>query len=119
MPSRIQGVGVFAIKDIPKGTNPFIGSCQHKYLEFTQKELEELDFGVKNMVKDFCIFKNGKMLIPTCAFNGIDISYFPNHSTKPNLTVDAYGEIFITSRNITAGEELTFDYNASYGKGNL
>ena len=54
-PSLLQGVGVFAVKDIPKGVNPFkmANGYRHNTIEFTKSELRYVDPAVKKMIDDF------------------------------------------------------------------
>jgi hypothetical protein len=55
-PSLISGVGVFAIKDIPKGTNPF-KEKDTKYLPVTEQELVHVSPEIKeHIVKLFVFF---------------------------------------------------------------
>lgn len=114
-PSKIEGVGVFAVRDIPKGKNPFADVKNSRYHQFTVKELNNLDKGVFKMIEDFfCIEKNGTVNITENALNGMDISFFVNNSEKPNLKVFDDGKndslCFKTIRKIKKGEELTFSY---------
>lgn len=116
-PSEIHRVGVFAIRDIPKGINPFIGTPQYNYIEFDKEELTDLDPNVKDMINAYFILEDGKIQIPDCGLNGIDISFFANHSDNPNIkTTDS--ETFTTLREIKVGEELTFNYNEDHGQEN-
>lgn len=114
--SKINGIGVFAIKDIPKGTNPFYGIKKQKWYRFKKSELANLDKEVKKMIDDFFGWeKDGTIFIPEFGLNGIDISFFLNQSKKPNIKTIDGGQNFITSRKIKKGEELTVSY-ASYYK---
>lgn len=117
--SKIHGVGVIAIKDIPKGTNPFIINntfCKdYKAINITEKELNSIPVEVKKMVKDFIApGKNGKYSIPYGGMNSLDISFYLNHSINNNI--DIYDDdqcefvIFITNKFIKKGEELTINY---------
>jgi len=115
-PSQINGVGVFAIKDIPKGTNIFKGSCNHNLISLGKKDIKTLNPEVKKIIKDFFIGRNGKVLVPTCAMNGIDISYYLNHSKTPNIKAGTNGEVFVSRRNIKKNEELTIDYEKDYSE---
>lgn len=113
-PSKIHGVGVFAIKNIPKGTNIFKGSCNHKLISLTEKDIKTLNPEVKKIIKDFFISRNGKVSVPTCALNGIDISYYLNYSKTPNIKASTNGELLVSKRNIKKNEELTIDYEKDY-----
>jgi SET domain-containing protein len=116
MPSKIHGVGVFAIRNIPKGTNIFKGSCSHKNIPLTQKDIKELDPAIRKMLKDFFVQKGEEIFVPECALNGIDISYFLNFSKNPNVKAYTNGEKLIAKRTIRKGEELTCDYERDYGE---
>ena len=108
--SDIEGVGIFAIKDIPAGTNPFLGVNKQKWHKVSDKELKNLDKEIQKMVSDFfCADKRGNFLIPECGLNGIDISFFLNTSKNPNVTTKD-GIIFRTIKNIKKGQELTVSY---------
>ena len=116
-PSKIEGIGIFAVRDIPKGKNPFLGIKNSRYHEFNIKELGKLDKGIIKMVEDFFVVeKNGTVNITENALNGMDISFFLNHSNKPNLKIfddgknDSY--CFKTTKKIKKGEELTIAYEA-------
>ncbi len=109
--SKIEGVGIFAVRDIPKGIDPFLGMRQEYWHKFSLAELKDLPTSVLKMIDDFFVReKNNTVYIPEYGLNGIDISFFVNHSKKPNLkTKDGFK--FVTARKIKAGEELTIDYN--------
>jgi SET domain-containing protein len=108
--SPISGVGVFAIKKIIKGRNPFIGCFSEDYFEFTPKEIESLESGIKKYVKDMCALQKGICYLPKCGVARIDISFFLNHSKTPNMREINEGDGFVAKRDIDIGEELTVDY---------
>jgi len=113
--SKIEGVGVFAVREIPKGINPFSGVKKQNWIKFNVNELENLDKEVLKMIDDFFVIeKDSTVYIPERGLNGIDISFFVNNSKKPNLKIVGDGikeEInFITSKVIKKGEELTVSY---------
>jgi SET domain-containing protein len=110
-PSPIEGIGVFAIKDIPKNTNPFLGIRKQKWFKISMAELAGLDGEILKMIDDFFeIKKAGTVLLPECGINGMDISFFLNNSKKPNLRILTDGVNFVSSRKIKKGEELTVSY---------
>jgi SET domain-containing protein len=92
-PSPLHGVGVFAIKPI----------MQNKKIPKT----------VKEMIKAFYAFQDGKIFCDARSFNEINISYFLNHSEKPNLDVEEINEetVFTANRIIRVGEELMVNYS--------
>jgi len=108
--SQIHGIGVFAIRDIPKGESVFYGSPKQEWLLFSKKELDNLDQEVKKMIDDFFASnKKGNIFMPKNGLNSIDISFFLNYSDKPNCQ-STNNDIFIATRKIKKGEELTADY---------
>jgi SET domain-containing protein len=110
-----HGVGVVALRPIPKGTDPF-KNCDPfgDVLEVSEKELDAYDAPkeVKDMVRDFCALQDGVYFVPNFGIDAIDKSYFLNHSSKPNMVSKDKGETFITARAIKKGEELTANYDA-------
>lgn len=110
-PSKIAGVGIFAIRDIPKNTNPFLGSDSHSFFKFKMADLKGLDRQILKMIDDFLVIeKDQTVMIPSGGLNNINISFYLNHSDKPNLKVINDGFNFITLRKIKKGEELTSSY---------
>ena len=112
MPTPNGGVGVFAIRDIPEGTNPF-GEDGITYLPIPVDAIfddPEIPDTVKKYVKDMCAREGGLFYIPSCGLNNIGPSYYVNHSRTPNLVTPDKGENFIICRQVKAGEELTIDY---------
>ena len=105
-----HGVGVVAIRDIPKGTNPFKHCPDIAVIEITQEEFANYDPEVVRLIKDMCAKQNGVYHVPATGIDSIGKNYYVNHSQTPNLVTLDEGETFITARNITKGEELTVDY---------
>ena len=111
-PSPLGGVGIFAIRDIPKGANPFFGTPRTKWVSLTRAELKTLPVAIRKLVTDFCVQdKPGVYLLPAGGPNCMDISFFLNFSKKPNVRPINGGDSFITIRKIKKGEELVSDYD--------
>jgi hypothetical protein len=115
-PSNVAGVGVFAIKDIPKGINPFkspIGCIKDKIYYVTQEDIKDSE--VKKLVDDFYHGKNGRHGVPLRGLNSNDISFYLNCSQNPNVGFDVNFNCslieFKTLRPINKGEELFINYN--------
>lgn len=113
-PSSVDGVGVFAIKKIPKTVNPFKTTSPLRYSVITLKDddVKDLNPNVRKVLKDFC--KSGDVYdVPYNGLNALDISFYMNHSNTPNVDIvsgtDEYLE-FRTNRDIEVGEELLIDY---------
>ena len=109
-PSSIHGVGVFALKMIPKGQNPFVGCDDFEYVRFADSALQGLDPGVLKYISDVCIHDEEGLSLPEIGINAIDVSYFLNHSATPNMRAVDRGAQFCALRTIHVGEELTVDY---------
>ncbi|MDO8407884.1 MAG: SET domain-containing protein [bacterium] len=110
-PSQIQGIGVFAIKDIPKGTDPFPGVPEVAWYKFDMAELTDLDETQRAFLDSFfVIHKDGTVYLSSTGLNGMNISYFLNNSDTPNVKTIDDGENFATMRPIKKGEELTVSY---------
>ncbi|HXY09856.1 MAG TPA: SET domain-containing protein [Terriglobales bacterium] len=111
-PSRIHGIGVFAIKDIPKETCVFRGDNQET-VWVKASAIKGLGREVKKFYRDFCISCSGRYGCPR-NFNMLTPAWYLNHSKKPNMALDKnYG--LISTRKIGKGEELTVDYETYNG----
>jgi uncharacterized protein len=117
--SETHGVGVFAIKDIPKGTNPFKysgGNCfNQKIIDISADEVKKLDPGVKKIVQDFYHKSDNIYGIPYHGPNSQDISFYMNTSNTPNVGIYSDKKCtmmaFKTLHQIKKGEELFINYN--------
>jgi len=118
-PSKIYGIGVFAVRDIPKGKNPFRMLPKYDsvgYVRITEDELEALPPKLSKLVRALFVPSDGKMYVPNHGMNIIRLNCYLNHSANPNMrTMDGYD--FITLRKIMVDEELTVDYR-TYGAEN-
>lgn len=116
--SKIHGTGVIAIKNIPKGVDPFKkpgNSCYRKRsINITKKETMGLNPSVRKMLRDFITPEDdGSFYVPEHGLNSIDISFFMNHSENNNIDIVDDGCEFLgfrTNRPIKKGEELTINY---------
>ena len=108
-PSK-DGVGVFAVKQIPKGTNPFIGCFEGEFIPIAEEKIRALSPEIQELIIDFCPFQDGLYDVPECGLNAVDISFFINHSDTPNMEENGDDYLFYALRDIEAGEELSVDY---------
>jgi uncharacterized protein len=116
-PSPIHGVGVFAVRHIPKGVDPFgIGMrYPRSWLEITPAELKRAPPGVRRLLTSlFVPDDDGTFRVPVLGANLVDIGAYLNHSDRPNMRT-ADGHRFVTKRGIRAGDELTVDYRTFGG----
>lgn len=110
---------MFAVKDIPKGVNPFKlsnGEClQYKTIDVPEEIVNSLQTGVKKMVKDFYVKEDTYYNIPYQGINVNDITFYINESKNPNLdiiiTKNCDMLIFKTNKLIKKGQQLFINYN--------
>lgn len=113
-PSTLHGVGVFAICEIPPGTNLFPndpGSLR----ELDPKFLENDDPEIRQLYNDYCVLSDGKWYGPS-DFNNLTVGWYLNHSSDPNVACDIEFN-FTTLRHIHKHEELTVDYRTYSERG--
>jgi hypothetical protein len=112
-PSSVSGVGIFAIRDIPKGVNPLKNFLKCRYVEVDPKlvfENEKIDPAVKKLVNDMYVVAEGKLNLWEGGLNALDIGFFINSSEHPNMVAESGAESFVAMRDIKKGEELFVDY---------
>jgi hypothetical protein len=114
-PSRIDkvGVGVFAIKNIKKGT-PLFGGDLDEMLWLEKSKLPRRPPAVRKLYDDFAVIETDaqgttRYGCPT-NFNRMTVAWYLNHSESPNTKCDDDLN-FSALRNINRGEELTVDYS--------
>ena len=112
--SNIHGVGVFALRDIPKGTQPLKSMVSRKEKKFSRAELKEIPSSVRKHLANFCLVDSGRVFVPEIGMNAINISVYLNHSKTPNLFFNKQ-EVLEALRDIARSEELTIDYDLSFG----
>ncbi len=116
--SKVHVVGVIAIKDIPKGTMPFatLSNEKEKIITLTKDDIKDINPNVRKILQDFFGDKKSNDYdVYAYGPNYINISFYLNHSDKPNIDVIEDTENnyfrFITNRKIKKGEELFINYN--------
>ena len=137
-PSRIAGVGVLAVRDIPPETDPFISPNNQLLppeppcIAICEEELTGLPLGVRTQLFSFFAALDdprdptgttrlrhpmGGLVygVNATGLERLDASWFVNHGEEPNVryseaTEDGTFNRYITTRTVRAGEELLADY---------
>lgn len=106
-PSPIHGIGIFAIRPIPKGTlytdhtNDTLDLIET--YELTPQEFDTIEPAIQKLILDRTIFE-GNTLRFTSPNTDAVLRSFMNHSSTPNT------DGVCTLRDIELGEELTEDF---------
>jgi SET domain-containing protein len=111
-PSPIEGVGVFALRDIPAGCRDLFSppAATDEFVAVPRAEVEALPPHARQMVETYCLYDAAHYWVPREGFRRMDLSLFLNHSDQPNVAAIDDGAWFEALRDIAAGEELTVDY---------
>jgi len=124
-PSQLDGVGIFANREIPEGTQVFKYNCKptHKSVDCTPEEVASLLPEAQRMVKKFFLQKeDGCYPVPkhgmACALGLsflVNSSYFTGSRAEANVkfgdTKDLSGYLeIVTDRTIYPDEELVLSY---------
>jgi SET domain-containing protein len=111
-PSKIHGVGVFAIRDIPKGTKLFReDDSELIWMKRSDLQLDKLPQGIRQLYDQFCLIKDkGETYGCPKSFNLMTVPWHLNHSKTPNVGCRR-NYTFYALRDIRKGEELTADYH--------
>ena len=111
--SPIHGIGVFAIRDIPKGAHPLVSLLKIKEFSFSKKEIKKLPASVQKEVRMFCYYDKDEHLIPSIGLNAMNMAFYMNHSKKPNIKY-LKNNTLLSLKKIKVGEELFFDYDLAF-----
>jgi hypothetical protein len=98
--SRVHGVGVVAIRDIPAGTLVFRGESE-RVAWVSRAAVRRLPPAIRQLYEDFGM---------------VSVGWYVNHSDRPNLEADEDAR-FRALRRIRKGEELTADYRTFTDEG--
>jgi hypothetical protein len=112
----VAGVGLIAVRNIPKGIDPFKNLFDPPTYAFSTDDLKDVPENVRTMVQDYFGKEDGLYYIPATGVNPLDILHFINHSDVPNVETINGGSVFVTTRDVKAGEELYADYR-TYDEG--
>ena len=110
--SPIEGIGVFALRDIPKGCREMFSKpgANDEWITLPKKEVEDLPHHVQFLVGNYCLYDEENYFIPGHGFKIMDLTLFLNHSDHPNIISINDGDYFEAISDIKSGEELVIDY---------
>ena len=105
--SNVHGMGVFALKPIPKGTRLIEYVGERVSHQEADSRYEEKD---ANDAHTFLFIVDSRTVIDA-GVDGNDARFF-NHACNPNCesVIEAKRVYIETTRDIAPGEELTYDY---------
>ena len=81
-PSAIEGIGVFAIRDIPSGCrNMFSKSSgmEDEYVKISKEEVDTLPAYSKKLIETYCLYDSDSYYVPGDGFKKMDLVNFLNH----------------------------------------
>jgi SET domain-containing protein len=117
-PSPIHGIGVFAVRTIPKGIDPLSSPLRVREIRMRLDQVDRLPRSVRKVVESLCYYDNRGFLIPYAGLNVVNLSIYLNHHKHPNLQMQPNGS-FLTLTKVPAHSELTMDYDQSFGDRHL
>ena len=109
-PSPVQGIGVFAVRDIPLGQRQLFSNDSSEWIKIPKEEVNQLPEHSKFLVENHCLYDEDSYYVPEYGFKMIDPVIYLNHADIPNIQSINDGEDFVALRDIKAGEELFVDY---------
>lgn len=112
-PSPVEGIGVFAIRDIPKGCREMFSGPVNgtdNWIPVSKTEIAKLPLASRKLVENYCLYDEENYFLPEYGFKKMDLVNFLNHSDTPNIISINEGEVFEALRDIEEGEELLVDY---------
>ena len=104
-PSPLHGIGVFAIRTIPKGTKNIFSEGMGEWIQVSKQEVETLPQSSKDLIENHCLFDEDHYFIPEYGFKLVDLVIYLNHSEIPNVRSLNEGAQFEALRDIQEGEE--------------
>lgn len=103
-PSKIEGVGVFANKNLKKGTRIY----WDKKIRKIKIDKAKKDKIVYEMCDRYCVETEKEYHCPL-NFQQMSIIWFLNHSKNPNLAKGK--DCWFSKKEIKKGEEMTINYD--------
>lgn len=109
-PSTVHGIGVFALRDIPKGCKTLFSKHVGNWIKVPISDIEQLPEASRNLVETYCLYDETDYYLPDYGFKVMDLVNYLNHSSTPNVISVNDGEYFESLRDIAEGEELFVNY---------
>lgn len=109
-PSGVHGIGVFAIRDIPKGCKDIFSKNVGEWIRLPIAEVEKLPEHSRSIIETYCVYDETDYFVPDYGFKVVDMVNYLNHSADPNLVSVNDGEYFEAIKDIPAGVELFINY---------
>ena len=112
-PSKIHGVGVFAIKHIPINIDPFKEYPQGSETIFKVEHdlLKDIDPTLKKYIYQMYVNDPEYIYLENISPNNLPIYYRMNHSNDPNIAWDHKKRSFKSVKDINVEEQLLLDYD--------
>lgn len=108
--SSVHGIGVFAIRAIPKGCRDIFSKGMEEWIKLSIKEVEKLPEHSRSLIETYCLFDEENYFVPQSGFKLVDPVIYLNHSSVPNIISINEGEEFEALVDILPGEELLVNY---------
>lgn len=109
-PSPVHGIGVFALRNIPKGCRNIFSKNIGEWIKLPIKDVEMLPEHSRNLVETYCLYDDDHYFVPDYGFKLMDMVNYLNHSSSPNIVSVNDGEYFEALEDIEAGQELLVNY---------
>jgi SET domain-containing protein len=110
-PSAVHGIGVFAIRDIPRGCRNLFSQNHGNWIELPIADVEKLPEHSRTLVETYCLYDDENYFVPDYGFKLMDLVNYLNHSPSPNVVSVNDGEYFEAVKDIPAGTELFINYD--------
>jgi SET domain-containing protein len=106
----VHGIGVFAIADIPKGCRDMFSRSLGTWIKLSFDEVKQLPPHSQNLVETYCLYDESDYYVPDHGFKIMDLVFYLNHSSEPNIVSVNHGEYFEAMVDIPTGTELLINY---------
>jgi SET domain-containing protein len=113
--SNAHGVGVFAVRRIPKNTRVLRSTLSTQDIRISKSSLRHLPRATRRLLQDFCEHDSRFYWLPRHGLNALSLYQYLNHSNDPNISLVSPG-VYRAIRTIRGGEELTLNYDLAFGE---